>query len=89
MKERPPIWRVAANISSRGEPTKGGPPACGVGRGANNSCLSKSNLSRNIYRHSLGPGVIFWYGSGQGQLADTCECGNEPSGSIKCGEFLD
>jgi hypothetical protein len=19
----------------------------------------------------------------------TCECGNEPSGSIKCGEFLD
>jgi len=21
-------------------------------------------------------------GSGQGQLADTCECGNEPSGSI-------
>ena len=20
---------------------------------------------------------------------DTCECGNEPSGSIKCGEFLD
>jgi hypothetical protein len=21
-------------------------------------------------------------------VADTCECGNEPSGSIKCGEFL-
>jgi hypothetical protein len=28
-------------------------------------------------------------GSGQGQVADTCECGNELSGSIKCGEFLD
>ena len=28
-------------------------------------------------------------GSGQGQLAGTCECGNEPSGSIKCGEFFD
>jgi len=27
--------------------------------------------------------------SGQAQVADTCECGNEPSGSIKCGEFLD
>ena len=27
-------------------------------------------------------------GSGQGQVADTCECGDEPSGSIKCGEFL-
>ena len=28
-------------------------------------------------------------GSGQGQVADTCDCGNEPSGSIKCGAFLD
>jgi hypothetical protein len=23
------------------------------------------------------------------QLAGTCECGNEPSGSIECGEFLE
>ena len=22
-------------------------------------------------------------------MADACECGNEPSGSVKCGEFLD
>jgi len=28
-------------------------------------------------------------GSGQGKAAGTCECGNEPSGSIKFGEFLD
>ena len=28
-------------------------------------------------------------GSGQREVADTCECSNEPSGSIKCGEFLD
>ena len=28
-------------------------------------------------------------GSGQGQLEGTCKCSNEPSGSIKCGEFLD
>ena len=28
-------------------------------------------------------------GSGQGQVVSTCECGNEHSGSIKCGEFLD
>ena len=27
-------------------------------------------------------------GSGQGQVAGTCECGNEPLGSIECGEFL-
>jgi len=25
----------------------------------------------------------------KGQVADTCECGNEPSGYIKCEEFLD
>jgi hypothetical protein len=35
-----------------------------------------------------------WYGldragSGWRQVAGACECGNEPSGSIKCGEFLD
>ena len=28
-------------------------------------------------------------GSGQGKVAGTCECGNEPSSSIKYGEFLD
>jgi hypothetical protein len=28
-------------------------------------------------------------GSGQGQVAVTCKYGNEPSVSIKCGEFLD
>jgi hypothetical protein len=24
-----------------------------------------------------------------GHMASSCECGNEPPGSIKCGEFLD
>ena len=28
-------------------------------------------------------------GSGKGQMAGICECSNGPSGSIKCGEFLD
>ena len=28
-------------------------------------------------------------GTGQGQVSGTCECGNEPSGFIKCGELLD
>ena len=28
-------------------------------------------------------------GSGQGPVAGTCECGNELSLSIQCGEFLD
>jgi len=28
-------------------------------------------------------------GLGEGQVEGTCECGYEPSGSIKCGKFLD
>ena len=28
-------------------------------------------------------------GLGQGEVLGTCECGIEPSGAIKCGEFLD
>ena len=30
-----------------------------------------------------------WAGPGQGQVADACDCGNEPSGSVKYGEILD
>ena len=30
-----------------------------------------------------------WAEAGYRQVADACECGNEPSGSVKCGEFLD
>ena len=30
-----------------------------------------------------------WAGPGYRQVVDACECGNEPSGSVKCGEFLD
>ena len=38
--------------------------------------------------------VRSWVGSSglrveTGAAAGTCECGNEPSGFIKCGEFLD
>jgi hypothetical protein len=32
----------------------------------------------------VGCGDVDWIG-----LAGACECGDEPSGSIKCGEFLD
>jgi hypothetical protein len=34
--------------------------------------------------------IDLWNGdSGQGQVAGCCKCSNEPSNSIKCGEFLD
>jgi hypothetical protein len=29
-----------------------------------------------------------WSGSGQGLVEGSCECGNEPSGTIKCFEVL-
>jgi hypothetical protein len=34
----------------------------------------------------VGCGGMDWIGLAQ---AGNCECGNESSGSIKCGEFLD
>ena len=38
----------------------------------------------------VGCGYMVWIGLAQDrQVADTCECGNEPSVSMKCGEFLD
>jgi len=46
-------------------------------------------ILRWIFRNwDEGVGLV-GAGSGEGQVADTCECGNEPLGSIKCGEFLD
>ena len=39
----------------------------------------------------VGCGGMDWFDLAQDRerVAGTCECGNEPSGSIKCGEFLD
>jgi hypothetical protein len=32
---------------------------------------------------------LIWLRIGTGGGRGACECGNEPSGSIKCGEFID
>jgi hypothetical protein len=38
----------------------------------------------------VGCGYMDWIGPTKDrQVADACECGNEPWGSVKCGEFLD
>ena len=39
----------------------------------------------------VGRGGVDWIDldRDRGKVAGICECGNEPSGSIKCGEFLD
>ena len=46
MEERPPIWRVAANILNKQSRTadEGWSSSLGVGRGANNTSLSKNML---------------------------------------------
>ena len=37
----------------------------------------------------VGCGYMDWIGLAQNkrQVVDDCECGNETSGSVKCGEF--
>ena len=39
----------------------------------------------------MGAGGIGWIelAEDRGQVAGNCECGNEPSGYIKCRKFLD
>jgi hypothetical protein len=44
----------------------------------------KMDLQGMGWRHELNLS-----GPGQGHVAGACECGNEISGFIKCGEFLD
>jgi hypothetical protein len=48
----------------------------------------EDNIKMDIQEVECGGGLDR-DGSGQGQAAGTYECGNEPSGSIKCGKFLD
>ena len=45
-------------------------------------------ILRWILRKCVGGYGLDRAGSGQEEVAGTYECGNEPSGSIKCGEFL-
>ena len=39
----------------------------------------------------VGCGYMDWIGLAhdRDRWRDACKCGNEPSGSVKCGEFLD
>jgi len=47
-------------------------------------CRWVDNIKMDL--QEVGCGYVDWIGLA---VADACECGNEPSGSIKCGEFLD
>jgi len=49
----------------------------------------EDNIKMDLEEEGCGGYGLDRAGSGYGQVAGTCECGNEPSGSIKCGVFLD
>ena len=52
------------------------------------TCRWEHNIKMNIQEWD-GEALTECTGSGQGQVAVACKCGSEPSGSVKCGEFLD
>jgi len=60
-------------------------------------CCNNNNPFNNLKLYVNEILSILWHcitniyiaGSGQGQIAGTCECGNEPSVSTKCREFMD
>jgi hypothetical protein len=47
----------------------------------------KDNIKRDL--QEVGCGDMDWIDVAQDRVAGTCECGNELSGAIKCGEFPD
>jgi hypothetical protein len=48
----------------------------------------EDNIQMEVQDVGGGRGGRDGVSSGSGQVAGTCEYGKEPSGSIKCGEFL-
>jgi hypothetical protein len=56
------------------------------------SITFSDNIKMDLREVGVGGGGMDWIslaGSGQGQVAGSCECDDEPSGSIKCGDFLE
>jgi hypothetical protein len=49
----------------------------------------EDNIKMDLQDVGCGFYILVRAGSGQGQVAGACECGAEPSGSMKCEEFLD
>jgi hypothetical protein len=89
MKDRPPIWKVAVIISNNESriANKGWFSSLEVERYAENSLPYKLAWLRNKVVGDMGEWAgSIWFRIGTGSI---CECGNEPSGFITCGKFLD
>ena len=92
---------VVRVIKSRGMRWVGHVARMGEERGVYRVLLGKPEGKRQLGRPRRNGYIILgricgmwvygldWAGPGYRQVADACECGNEPSGSVKCGEFLD
>ena len=84
-------FRWAGHVACMGE--KRGVYRVLVGKPKRNRPLGRSrrrwedNIKMDL--QEVGCGGIDWIQLAQGHVIGTFECGNEPSGSIKCGEFLD
>ena len=70
------------------------------GRGVHKVLVGKPEEKNHLEDPGVDGGIILgrifskwdvgaWTDLAQGHVAGTCECGNEHSGSIKCGGFLD
>ena len=49
----------------------------------------EDNIKMHLLDVGLGGHRLNRSGSKYGQVAGSCECGDEPSGSIKCGKFIE
>jgi len=52
-------------------------------------CRLEDNITMDLQEVGCGGYGLDRAGAGCGHVAGTFKCGNEPSGSIKCREFLD
>jgi hypothetical protein len=73
MQERPPIWRAAANTLTKQSRTADKGLFSSLGVGQD---ANKSSPLKRILLRNI-------------QTESTCECGDELTGGIKCGEILD